>query len=321
VADIKPANATNKSVTWKSDKPATVSVHDGVIKGEDAGTAVITATSVDGDFEATCTVTVATAAVSVASVSIAPEAVTVEAGKTVQLSALITPAEATNHNVAWAITPESVATIDANGTLTGLSAGKATVTVTTQDGGKTATCEATIMAKTIAVESINVTPGIVTLVAGNTVQLSTAITPANATDQNVSWTITPESVAIIDANGKVTGVSAGKATVTVTTQDGGKTATCGVTVMAKTIAVENVSITPKTVTVRAGKTAQLSAMITPANAANHNVTWTVSPESVATIDANGTVRGVSEGEATVTVTTQDGGKTATCEITVLPVRV
>ena len=126
-------------------------------------------------------------------------------------------------------------------------------------------------------------------------------------------------MATVDENGKVTAVGVGEATITVTTEDGGKTATCTVTVNAKPdtpTAVTGVTLDRATLTFTIGDAAQtLTATVAPENATNKKVTWTSSNAKVATV-ANGTVTAVGVGEATITVTTEDGGKTAACRVKV-----
>jgi uncharacterized protein YjdB len=150
---------------------------------------------------------------------------------------------------------------------------------------------------------------------GDTGTLVATVAPANATNKNVTWASDNEAVATV-VNGVVTPVAAGTATITVTTEDGGKTATCAVTVNPASVAVTGVTLDQSTMTLTAGgDTGTLVATVAPANATNKNVTWSTSNAAVATV-ANGVVTPVAEGTATITVTTEDGGKTATCAVTV-----
>jgi uncharacterized protein YjdB len=114
----------------------------------------------------------------------------------------------------------------------------------------------------------------------------------------------------------VTAVAAGTATITVTTQDGAKTATSAITVTAANVAVTGVTVSPTSASIAAGATQQLTATIAPSNATNKNITWSSSNTAVATVNTSGLVSGVSGGSAVITVTTQDGAKTATSTITV-----
>ena len=106
-------------------------------------------------------------------------------------------------------------------------------------------------------------------------------------------------------------------TITVTTNDGGKTATCAVTVTSASVLVTGVSLDQSQISVNVGGSYAFVATVSPSNATNKAVTWSTSDSSVVSITTGGVARGVSPGTATITATTSDGGKTATCQVTVL----
>lgn len=168
----------------------------------------------------------------------------------------------------------------------------------------------------VAVTGVTVSPTSATVTVGGTQQLTATVAPANATNKNVSWTSSNTSVATVNASGVITAVSAGSATITVTTQDGNRTATSSITVSAANVAVTGVSLSPTSATINAGSTQQLTATVAPANATNKNVSWSSNNTAVATVNASGVVSAVAAGSATITVTTQDGNRTATSAITV-----
>jgi hypothetical protein len=169
---------------------------------------------------------------------------------------------------------------------------------------------------TIAVTGVTVAPTSATVSVGGTTQLTATITPSNSTNQAVTWSTSNSSVATVNTSGLVTGVAAGTATITVTTSDGGKTATSTITVTSSPIAVTGVAVAPTSASIIAGNTTQLTATVSPSNATNKTVTWSTNNASAATVNSSGLVTGVAAGTATITVTTQDGNKTATCTITV-----
>lgn len=82
------------------------------------------------------------------------------------------------------------------------------------------------------------------------------------------------------------------------------------------VSVTGVSVSPTQLALTTGGSSQIAATVAPSNATNKNVTWSTSANAVATVDPDGTVHAVSAGNATVTVTTADGGYTATCSVTV-----
>ena len=156
-----------------------------------------------------------------------------------------------------------------------------------------------------------------TILVGQEFVLTAVVAPADAVNKNVSWESDKTSVATVDDNGKVKGVAEGEANITVKTADGGKTATCKVTVTKKAIAVTGVSLNVTEKKLKMGSEFTLTATIEPEEATNKEVTWVSDKPTIATVDANGKVKGVALGEATITVTTKDGNKTATCKVTVV----
>ena len=167
------------------------------------------------------------------------------------------------------------------------------------------------------VTGVSLSPSTLTLNVGVEATLTPTITPDNATDKSVTWKSSALGVATVDTNGKVTAVAEGTATITVTTADGGKTATCEVTVTqpAET-PVTSVTLDKTRLTLDVGGSDTLTATVKPDDATNKAVTWSTSNEKVATVN-NGVVTAVGAGTATITAVASDGsGKTATCEVTV-----
>ncbi|ATW24936.1 Ig-like domain-containing protein [Candidatus Formimonas warabiya] len=234
------------------------------------------------------------------------------------LVAIVTPENATNKSVTWTSGDEEVAEVDSSGTVTGVGAGEAIITVTTVDGSFTADCEVTVTeAQPIAVTGVSLNKSSISIETGSTETLVATISPENAANKAVTWTSSDEGIATVDSDGTVIGVGAGETIITVTTVDGSFTADCEVTVTeAQPIAVTGVSLNKSSISIETGSTETLVATISPENAANKAVTWTSSDEGIATVDSDGTVTGVGAGEAIITVTTVDGSFTEDCEVTV-----
>lgn len=142
-ATVAPSDATNKAVTWSSSDDTIATVTDGVVTGVAAGDATITVTTVDGSFTATCAVTVSAATVAVTGVTVSPTSDSIAVSETLTLTATVAPENATNKAVTWSTSEATVATVE-DGVVTGVSAGTATITVTTVDGSFTDTCEVTV---------------------------------------------------------------------------------------------------------------------------------------------------------------------------------
>lgn len=188
------------------------------------------------------------APVAVESVSISYNGKTVSVDDVVNLSlrnditlvASVSPNNATNKNVIWDSANKRVATISANGTeavLTGVGVGNTIISVKTEDGEYTALCNVSV--NVVSVDSVaiaykgkTVSYNELTLNKGNSLSLDAVINPSNASDKTVSWNSSDTKIATISANGKVVAVSAGNAVITVSSNDGGKTASCNITVVS-----------------------------------------------------------------------------------------
>ena len=256
--------------------------------------------------------------VAVTGVTLDKTTISLEAGQTAQLTATVQPGNADNQAVTWSSSDNNVVSVDATGKITANTKGSATITVTTADGGKTATCTVTVTepAAPVAVTGVTLNKNNTTIYTGRTETLTATIQPADATNKAVTWTSDNTGVATVN-NGVVTGVSVGSATITAKTADGGFTATCTVTVEeAPIVHPTGVSISKTSINLQVGGSETLTATVTPADANNKNVTWSTSDATVAAVDKNGKVTGIKAGNATITATTEDGGKTATCSVTV-----
>lgn len=154
-----------------------------------------------------------------------------------------------------------------------------------------------------------------TIGPGETKPTKIKIYPELAANKQVSYTSSDETVCTVDGEGNVTGVRSGSAIIIVRTVDGNKTAM--LTVVVRAGSVTGVTLTPETLSMMIGESADLSVNVEPYAALNKNVTYTTSDPSVVTVSATGKVRAVGTGTATVTVTTVDGGFTDTCTITVI----
>ena len=254
--------------------------------------------------------------IAVTGVTLSPTTATLNVGGTQQLTPTVLPSNATNKTVTYSSSNTSIVTVNTTGLITAVATGSATITVTTQDGTKTATCAVTVNTPNVAVTSVSLSPTTATLTVGGTQQLTPTVLPSNATNKNVTYSSSNTAIATVNTTGLITSVAAGTATITVTTQDGSKTATCTVTVNTPNIAVTSVSLSPITATLTVGGTQQLTPTILPSNATNKTVTYSSSNTAIATVSTTGLITAVASGSATITVTTQDGAKTANCVVTV-----
>lgn len=312
---ITPYNASNRNVTWASSDERILSVSNGRITGVSPGTATVTVTTEDGGFTAQKEITVT--GISVTGVSISGVS-KVGVGEIVTLTALVSPTNASNRHVTWTSSDETILTVDDDGNLTGVALGTATVTVTTDDGGYTASQEIEVIRVAVTGVRLN---GVPTLRVGEKYQMEAAIQPANATDKRLLWSSDNESVLRVDSTGMLTALTESRrVTVTVTTVEGGYTASRTIRVSGFMYTLTDFAIAPADTVLSQGDTLTLTALVTPAEATEFTAfTWQSSDSEVVSVD-NGVARALATGEAIVTATATFAGMTleATCRITCHP---
>jgi len=312
---VSPDNASNKNVTWSSSDSGIVSIDGKTVTAKAVGSAIITVTTVDETKTAACTVNVTAAPVAnvpVTGVTLNKSTTALAVDATETLTATLAPADPTTKTVSWTSSDSNIATVS-DGKITGLKAGTAKITVTTTDGSKTATCDVTVSAKTVASTAIVLSPTSQTLAVTKTQQLTATLTPTDSTD-TITWKSSDAAVATVSDKGLVTAVKAGTATITATTTSG-KTATAAITV-SSTLAV---TLDKTTVTIKKGATTTLIPTPAGFTATKPTYTWATSNKDIATVGTDGKVTALKAGTATITLTATDTDKrtaTATSTITV-----
>lgn len=255
--------------------------------------------------------------VAVTGVSLNKQTLSMVEGDSETLTATVAPSNATNKAVSWKSSDASVASVDNSGKVTAVKAGSATITVTTTDGSKTATCSVTVTAKTIEVNDVGLDKSEMEMVAGDSYQFTVTLKPDNASDKTLSWSSSDENVATVDNSGKVTAISEGKVTITVKTSNPAQSASCDITVKAASIPVTGVNIDSWIINIGVNETAVIAYTIQPEDATNKEVTFSSDNTDVVAVDSEGTLVGVSSGSAKVTVTTVDGGLSSVCTVNVV----
>ncbi len=234
----------------------------------------------------------------------------------------VAPEKAYLPYVTYTSSDETVVKVDANGVLTGVATGSAVITAT--PAPSTGLAPATVTVRVVDTDSLVPVTGVainetnVKVKVGATAALTATISPADATVKDVIWTSSDPAVATVDqVSGIVTGVKAGTATITVTTDDGGKTDTVDVTVEDVRATGVTINDGVSTVTVVAGKSTPLYAVVTPVGAIDQTVIWSSNNEAVATVDPNtGALAGVSAGTAVITASVVGTQITDTIDIVV-----
>lgn len=299
-AVVTPDNA-EYTLTWSiSDNSIATVYQNGMITGKSVGYADLKVKADNGVY-AMCRVSVYRPTPSSVSMK---SSLAMNVGDTYTLSPTVYPSNS-QYTLTWTSSNTNVATVTSSGKVTAKSAGTANITVKT-DNGKTATCNVTVSAKSVISVSI---PSTLSMEVSETYTLTPTITPSDAVT-SYTWSSDNSNVATVSQSGVVSAKNAGTANVTVKT-DNGKTATCKVTVSAKS--VTSVSI-PSTLSMEVGETHTLTPTITPSDAAT-SYTWSSDNNSVAEVSQTGEVTAKDAGIANITVKT-DNGKTATCKVTV-----
>jgi uncharacterized protein YjdB len=238
------------------------------------------------------------------------------AGGQRQLFAEILPENTSNQAIMWSVNDETIATIDQNGLLTALMDGEATVTAKALDGSEVeGSIVITITNQPVLTASINLSdenddPTIST--PGGQHQLFAEILPANTTNKAIIWSVNDETIATIDQNGLLTALIDGEVTVTAKALDGSEVeGSIVITITNQPVLTASINITAEnndpTINTMGGER-QLFAETLPANTTNQAIIWSVNDETIATIDQNGLLTAVSNGEVTVAAKALDGSE-------------
>ncbi|MDE7452256.1 MAG: Ig-like domain-containing protein, partial [Paramuribaculum sp.] len=308
---VSPENTTDKSVTWTSADETIATVDAlGKVKARKPGTTHITATTANG-ISALCDVTVLTPIIYADSISLNIHEEELIQGESAQLTATVSPENATDKSVTWTSADETVATVDDTGKVKAIDRGETEIVAITANG---LTASYKITVKVIDADSITLNLNDTIMAEGDYVQLTATISPENTTNKTVTWNSTDETVATVDANGRVTAFKSGITYITATTANG-LTTSCEITVVKYFIHAESISLNLSEEELTEGDNVQLIATISPENATYKSVKWASVDKSIATVDKTGLVTAVKPGETEITATTANG-ITATCRINV-----
>lgn len=323
-ATVKP-NSYASSLTWQSSNPQVSSVSgDGRVKAVSAGVAIISC-RLDGDTsaQANCIVLV-TEDVAVESISLNRSSATLNLANQaiLELYARITPANASNQNVTWSSSDESVASVK-NGVVTPVSVGSAVITCTSvADESISAACSVQVYASRLLDEAIITGDKQDSLNIGDQMQLGVQLKPSNSYAA-VRWTSSDESVATVSSTGLVTALAGGTATISAITQNSRQDA---LTLMVIDPSMPT-GITLSLDEMRLGIKEQrrLAAEVLP-ETAEAEIIWESSNTKIVTVDENGQLTGIKRGSAEILVTAlgSDGRSftdTLTVEVKYAPTRV
>ncbi len=248
----------------------------------------------------------------VATVEIHASSLSLLVGESMSVTATVSPSSMAE-DLVWSVSDSSKLSVDQDGKVYGKSQGTAVLTATVGEVSDSVTFTITQPSGFVAVDYVRLGESSLTLTVGEVHQLSTTISPSNATDQNVAWYSNNPEVVTVDEAGKLTALSTGSALVYAMV--GGQQDYCKVTV-GEGDAVTGVSLSVSSLRLLVGESDLLVATVFPSTATEKSVTWESSDTSIATVSAIGKVTALSVGSCEIKVTTVEGGKTATCKLTV-----
>ena len=327
-----------KNIKYTStDEEVAVVSSDGVVSAKKKGSTTIKVNNGYKTVTKKVNVVAASGVNSVTGVKLNVTSLTISVGKNGSLSAIVSPSDATNKAVTWSSSNESVALVSSKGKVVGVGVGSAVITVTTQDGNKTAMANVTVKrassssssgssssggsssgssSKYKKVTKISINSDDFTVKVGNTKSLTYTISPSNATNKKVSWDTSNPSVAKVNSAGKVTGVGAGTAYITIKSVDGVSDKVKVVVTKRNPIKATKITLSPSSLTLNVGAKKAVTATVLPSNASIKTVTWVSHNTNIAKVDSKGTVTGVGAGSTKISAYTTDGNVTASMNVTV-----
>lgn len=245
------------------------------------------------------------------SIKLNESSVEIKKGQQKQLSVIVLPENCEESlPFLWTVEDYSIATVSQAGMVTAIKGGKTKVTVKVEDRFS-ASCDINVVSD---ITSIILNRSEISLKKGDVFTLEATISPEDATDKTIEWSSDNQNVVTVSSEGVLNTVGNGTATITAKNPSSGISDKCNVTVYGH---VESVSLNKSAIEIFEGEVYTLTETVLPNDAIDKNVKWTSSDESIATVE-NGVVKGIKKGTATITVTTNDKNKTATCEVTIKP---
>ena len=308
-AIFTPENATDKSVKYESGNSSVAKVDaKGKVTGVKTGVTAIVCTAVESGITRTCTVTVVPAV----KLRLSPVSKNIAKGHSFTIRKIVAPSNASTASN-WRSSNSKIATVNANGKVTGKKYGSCTITCTLVQSGVKATCRVKVskLKTKIKLNKTNIRIGV-----GQSYRLKKTITTNGTKAPSVKWRSSNKRVVSVSSGGKVKGKRIGAAKVTVTTKGKIKAkATCRVTVIRR---VTSITMTKQYATCFVGHSIKLNVSIRPKKASIKKLKWRSSDNSIATVTGSGKVTGLKAGEVTITAHTKDGSnKKTVCHVKVM----
>ena len=248
--------------------------------------------------------------IEVTSVNLNTATLELEIGEESQLTAIISPSNASDRKVTWGSSNVKVVTVTETGLVKGIAEGIATITATA--GGKQSTCAVTVSKAAIKAESISLDRNSLELEVEEVYTLIATVFPENASDRAVIWSSDNPSTAHVSDDGTVKGVTEGKTTIRAKIAD--LEATCEVNVVPKVVHVTSVVLSETDLKLYPDETHTLTAEVTPDNATYKTIEWSSSSPEVATVN-EGVITPVNIG--TTVIVAKADGISASCNVSII----
>lgn len=310
---VKPSSLSKGGVTFESSDESIVTVNkQGYVKSIALGECTITITSKrDPSVYAVMPVRVV---IPVEKLRTSVETKTLFVGHSTQISCEFLPSDASMQQAVFSSAKRSVADVDENGVITGISRGRTTITVTSLDGQAKSKFNIVVEQKP---EEIRFQEEQIKVTVGKKATLKPTVLPSDTNNKKLVWTSSDDEIISVSKNGQVTARKRGEATITATSvADPSVSASVQVSTVQK---AESVTLAQKQYDVIIGDTFHLSPSVNPADTSSKAVTYKVKDPRICSVDPNGLVTAIKGGKTTVTVTTADGSNkrtTATIRVVV-----
>lgn len=301
IPNVEPATASNKNVTfWSSDSDIATVDEKGIITAVKGGVCEIVVTTEEGSFTQKCTIAVKEY---VTSITLAEKNKFLNYGDSYTMTATVETETASDKNVIWSSSNESILIVNQFGTITGVGYGTAVVTATAADGsGVSDSCVVQVVKP---VTLIKLSHSKITLYVGDVFHLAATVEPDNASIKKLLWTSSDPSVAKVYDDGDVEAVGVGRCKIYATSMDGNNVVAECTVIVKQIISATSVTINSHEILMLTGKMRTLTARLYPTNS-TESVRWYSTDTSIVVVDGNGQITTVGPGNCEVVAYTTYG---------------
>lgn len=307
---LNPENTTHKEVVWSSTDTTIVSVDaKGVVTAKAAGQAIIVLKTADGSMLATCTITVKQKATNI---KFDVTDLELNIGQSYTIKTIVTPTNSTELGLVWESSNKAIATVDQNGKVTGVAAGKTIIFAKTIYGG-VIYCNITVLKQPTGIQ-LNYDEK--TIVIGEKLQIKATVIPSDAVNNvSLNWSSSKTKVATVSSKGLVTSLSGGTTVIKCQSKDGKFTEYSIIHVVEP---ITKIKLSKTSYKLGVGKKYTLKTTIETNTASDTRIKWVSSNKRVATVDSNGKVTAKTIGYVTITAQALDGsGAEASCDFRII----